>query len=91
MVEDPAYPAHEGTVAYADPTTYLRRRTTMSDLLNTPNAARRLGLSSATLEHWRMARKGPPFIRMGFRKIYYRAADLDQWIESRVDANEGPR
>jgi predicted DNA-binding transcriptional regulator AlpA len=59
--------------------------------LNTPQAAQRLGLSSATLEHWRMARKGPPFIRMGFRKIFYRTADLEKWIESRVDVNERPR
>ncbi len=60
-------------------------------LLNTDQAAVELGLSKTTLEHWRMVRKGPRFAKIGPRCIRYRRTDLDEWIESCVDANEKPR
>ena len=62
-----------------------------AELLTTEQAAVELGLSKTTLEHWRTVRKGPPFARVGPRCIRYRRADLDQWIETCVDANERPR
>lgn len=37
-----------------------------------------LGLAQKTLAMWRCQGKGPPFIKRG--RIYYRKADLDQWI-----------
>lgn len=49
-------------------------------LLNTTEAAEVLRLGVATLHRWRKSGKGPPYIEMG-RKVYYRRADLDRWIE----------
>lgn len=51
-----------------------------SILMNTAEAAEALRLGVATLHRWRKAGKGPPYIEMG-RKVYYRRADLDRWIE----------
>ena len=49
-------------------------------LLNTAEAAEVLRIAAITLHRWRNSGKGPPYIEMG-RKIYYRRADLDRWIE----------
>lgn len=56
-------------------------------LLDARSAAKYLSLSESTLNHWRMTGKGPAVCRIG-RTIRYRVADLDQWIESCVDAKE---
>jgi len=40
-------------------------------------------LSVLTLCDWRTRRVGPPWVRVG-RLIRYRQADLDAWLESRV-------
>lgn len=52
------------------------------DLLPTTEAARYIQHSPRTLIRWRGDRRGPPFIRCG-RKILYRRASLDQWLQSR--------
>ncbi len=62
----------------------------MSNLLNTAQAAHYLGLSRATLEHWRMVRKRPSWITLGPRLIRYRKIDLDRWLEKNVTENERP-
>lgn len=49
-------------------------------LLNTTEAAEVLRVAAITLHRWRNLGKGPPYIEMG-RKVYYRRADLDRWIE----------
>jgi excisionase family DNA binding protein len=51
-----------------------------STLLNTTEAAEVLRLGVATLHRWRKAGKGPVFVEMG-RKVYYRRADLDRWVD----------
>ena len=51
-----------------------------SALLTTAEAAEVLRLGMATLHRWRKSGKGPPFVEMG-RKVYYRPADLDRWVE----------
>lgn len=63
----------------------------MSNLLNTSQAAHYLGISPSTLEHWRMLGKGPNVLAIGPRMKRYRKIDLDQWVESCVNANERPR
>ena len=63
----------------------------MSELLKAREAASYLGVSESCLAQWRMLCKGPPVARISRRTIRYRKHDLDQWIESRVDSNEGPR
>ncbi len=62
-------------------------------LLSEPQAARILNVSIRTLQAWRCAAKGPPFIRVG-RAIRYRRSDLEQYLkDSTVQPirNGGPR
>ena len=57
-------------------------------LMNTEQAAAYLGIQSyRTLEAWRYARNGvvgPPWVQVSGRSVRYRKADLDAWIEERV-------
>jgi len=55
----------------------------MQKLMTTADAAEYTGLQKTTLEQWRSRGEGPPFVRMN-RTVRYRQADLDAWIESRV-------
>lgn len=66
--------------------TYLSKR----------EAALRLRVHPNTLDNWAMRDYGPPRARVG-RKIVYRTADLDDWIDTQVKApavlqhDEGPK
>ncbi len=56
------------------------------ELLTPEAAARYLGgeespISVETLRWWRHKRRGPKFFRIGGRRIMYRRADLDNFIE----------
>ncbi|MDE0006560.1 MAG: helix-turn-helix domain-containing protein [Rhodospirillaceae bacterium] len=48
--------------------------------LSTRQAAELLGLSPRTLERYRGAGEGPPFMKMG-RQVRYARVDLDDWME----------
>ena len=63
----------------------------MNELLKAHEAAKYLRVSASCLAQWRMLRKGPPVCRISGRVLRYRKSDLDQWVESCVDANERPR
>lgn len=54
----------------------------LKDLLTTDQAAEALGHSRRTLELWRQRGEGPPFYYIG-RKVFYRRADLVEWVDSR--------
>ena len=56
---------------------------TTDSILDTTEAARYTGLKKATLDQWRSRGEGPKFVKLG-RAVRYRRADLDAWIESRV-------
>lgn len=49
--------------------------------LSTETAAQLLGLSPRTLEKWRGTGGGPIFVKLG-RRVAYRLADVERWIES---------
>lgn len=49
----------------------------------TTGAAAYLGLSPRTLEKWRVLGDGPPYSRLGGRRVVYYLADLDAWLMSR--------
>lgn len=59
-----------------------------NDLLDEPEAAVVLGnLAPGTLSVWRSTgRYKIPFIKVG-RRVRYRRADLEAWLESRTRAN----
>ena len=46
-------------------------------------AARQVGLSESTLAKLRLNGNGPVYCKLG-RRVVYRPADLDQWLESRT-------
>ena len=46
-------------------------------------AARMVGLSGSTLAKLRLNGNGPTYCKLG-RRVVYRPADLDQWLQSRT-------
>jgi predicted DNA-binding transcriptional regulator AlpA len=55
----------------------------MDALLDTKEAARRLGLHPNTLEKARTYGGGPKFCKLG-RTVRYRPCDLDAWTAERI-------
>jgi predicted DNA-binding transcriptional regulator AlpA len=61
-------------------------RTEMTDIpkvVTTAEAARVLGLSESTLAKLRLNGNGPIYCKLG-RRVVYRTADLEQWLQSRT-------
>ncbi|WP_130470964.1 helix-turn-helix domain-containing protein [Candidatus Magnetaquicoccus inordinatus] len=55
------------------------------NLISHSQAASQLGVSEITLSNWRVAKKGPAYIKVG-RSVRYRQEDLDAWLlTQRVD------
>lgn len=62
---------------------------TKVDLLSTREAGAYLGgYSERTLAKWRHLRVGPPWIKLSGRRVRYRPADLDAYVEARVNDPE---
>ena len=57
-------------------------------LMTTDEAAEVCRTTPGTLEQWRHRGEGPQFVKLG-RAVRYRRADLDAWIESRVQNKTG--
>ena len=56
-------------------------------LLDTPQAAELLGVSTRTLEDWRLRGCGPRFIRASPRMVRYRPSALERWCREREVAS----
>ena len=55
---------------------------TVKELITAKEAARRLGVKPATLQQWRGRRRRPlRYLKVGTR-IWYRPADVEQFLES---------
>ncbi len=52
----------------------------MNELLNTPEAAKRLGLTPQYLKVLRVTGDGPPFVKVARRAVRYRASDIEDWL-----------
>jgi predicted DNA-binding transcriptional regulator AlpA len=50
------------------------------DLLTTAQVSKQYAIAVSTLGNWRWKRQGPPFVRIGSKKIVYRRADVDAWL-----------
>jgi hypothetical protein len=37
-----------------------------------------------TAQRWRASGDGPPFVRLGKRRVAYRVADVEQWLAERT-------
>jgi excisionase family DNA binding protein len=55
----------------------------MQQVIDTPGAAKYLGLSPATLETMRSKGRGPKFVKLG-TAVRYRLSDLDEYLSARV-------
>ena len=51
--------------------------------LNTPQAAKYLGVSTHALVKWRITGYGPQFCQLG-RRILYRRKEIDDWISGKI-------
>ena len=62
-------------------------------LIDSREAARRMGVAVATLGWWRWngSPDQPPPVRVGKRGVRYRASDIANWIASRQSNAKPPR
>ncbi|UPY35430.1 helix-turn-helix domain-containing protein [Sediminicoccus sp. KRV36] len=56
----------------------------IQQLLAPAEAARLLGVSVRSLERMRVAGDGPPFVRIGKRRVAYTAGCMEAWLASRT-------
>lgn len=56
---------------------------TQTDLFTVPEAAAYLRCSKSYLDKLRVLGGGPPYLRLGKRRIVYRKVDLDAWMNAR--------
>lgn len=68
------------------PSGVVIKEDTMSELskvLTAGDAAKVVGLSESTLAKLRLTGNGPAYCKLG-RRVVYRRADLEVWLQSRV-------
>ena len=53
-------------------------------VFNPRETAKYVGVSEPVLRLWRSQGKGPCYFKAGEKLIRYRRADLDKWIEDRL-------
>jgi predicted DNA-binding transcriptional regulator AlpA len=56
---------------------------TVNHVLRTPQAAAYVGLSTSTLEKFRLTGNGPAYQKAGPKIVVYRVEDLDAWLRAR--------
>jgi len=54
------------------------------DYLTGPEFCERYHVSPRTAERWRTTGDGPPWVRLGQRKIAYRLSDCERWAGERT-------
>lgn len=54
------------------------------DLLTTDEVAELLRLKPRTLEAWRAAQAGPPYVTVSRNVVRYRRSDLIDWVRLRM-------
>ncbi len=57
----------------------------MNDMDGTGAVADYIGIHEGTLRYWRHAGTGPASFKLG-RRVMYRKADVDAWIEAQYEA-----
>jgi len=53
-------------------------------LLNDAETAELLGIAPGTLRHWRVAGRGPQWLKLAGGVVRYRPCDLESWLEDQV-------
>lgn len=59
------------------------RHWSLDDLLTSSELAGALKVSDRTPENWRLRGEGPPFIRVGGRRVLYRWRDVVSYLNAR--------
>lgn len=65
-----------------------------SELMTPAKLAAYLGLDEGTLQNWRVARKGPRWVKLGNgrnSRVAYRVADVEAWISQMTQPQLGNR
>jgi hypothetical protein len=57
---------------------------TPSDYLNETGLEARYNIAPRTAQRWRSSGEGPPFVRVGPRRVMYRIADVEAWLATRT-------
>jgi hypothetical protein len=60
-----------------------RHQWSQDDLLTSSELAGALKVSERTPENWRLRGEGPPFIRVGGRRVLYRWRDVMSYLDAR--------
>jgi hypothetical protein len=47
----------------------------------------RYQISPRTAQRWRSSGDGPPYVRLGKRRVVYRVADVERWLAARTFAS----
>ncbi len=55
-----------------------------AELWNEETFCRITGTPARTAQRWRVTGEGPPYVRVGPRRVGYRPADVARWLESRT-------
>ena len=55
---------------------------TITEMLTSAETAELTHIKEGTLRYWRATGQGPPWFRLGPRRIAYRRSDVEQWIRS---------
>jgi hypothetical protein len=58
-----------------------------SDYLDEDGLRDRYLIPPRTAQRWRAAGGGPPFCRLGKRRVVYRVADVERWLSERTFAS----
>jgi len=56
----------------------------MQVILDQKRVATILGISTRTLERYRLTGMGPPYTKIGGKLIRYRQSDLETWIQQNL-------
>lgn len=51
------------------------------EIMNEHQVAEHIGMSVATMRHWRLLRKGPKFIKIG-SAVRYKRGDVEKWLDA---------
>jgi len=57
------------------------------EFLTDPQLCELLHVNDRTLLRWRNAGGGPPFVRVGPRRLLYRRRDVEAWLAARTFAH----
>ena len=55
-----------------------------SEYLNEDGLYERFLIPPRTAQRWRASGGGPPFVRLGRRRVVYRVADVERWLVART-------